>query len=111
MNDYLDVVTQDEIRKNFDFYALGSVVQIMIHQRYDILVDMIATTKLKLPVDKPLHLFGAGHPAMFALATFMGCDTFDEIIRVIPYLTRSLLPLPKLIYDVILVGIIKFKLE
>ncbi len=78
MNSYLDDVCKDEIRKHFNFYALGSVVQVMIHQRYDILVDMIATTKLKLPVDKPLHLFGAGHPAMFALATFLGCDTFDS---------------------------------
>lgn len=78
MDAYLDVVLKPEIRDQFSFYALGSVVQVMIQQRYDLLVDMIAHARSRLPVDKPLHLFGAGHPAMFALATFLGCDTFDS---------------------------------
>jgi 7-cyano-7-deazaguanine tRNA-ribosyltransferase len=39
---------------------------------------MIATAKMNLPVERPLHLFGAGHPAMFALAVALGCDLFDS---------------------------------
>lgn len=83
MTDYLQKITKPEIIDNFSFYALGSVVPIMIHQKYETLVKMIATTKTNLPVTKPLHLFGAGHPAMFALATFLGCDSFDSAAYVL----------------------------
>jgi 7-cyano-7-deazaguanine tRNA-ribosyltransferase len=33
---------------------------------------------MNLPVERPLHLFGAGHPFMFALAVALGCDLFDS---------------------------------
>jgi 7-cyano-7-deazaguanine tRNA-ribosyltransferase len=75
---YLDQVITAEILKKYSFFALGSVVQVMINQDYSTLVKMIITAKEKLPVKFPLHLFGAGHPAMFALAAYLGCDTFDS---------------------------------
>jgi 7-cyano-7-deazaguanine tRNA-ribosyltransferase len=50
----------------------------MERYRFDVLVDMIMTAKMNLPIDKPLHLFGAGHPLMFALAIALGCDLFDS---------------------------------
>lgn len=75
---YIDKINSNDILPHFSMYALGSVVPVMIKQDYETLVKMIATTKSKLPVTYPLHLFGAGHPAMFALATFLGCDTFDS---------------------------------
>jgi 7-cyano-7-deazaguanine tRNA-ribosyltransferase len=34
--------------------------------------------KMNLPLDRPLHLFGAGHPFMFSLAIALGCDLFDS---------------------------------
>ena len=46
--------------------------------RYDVLADMILTCKKGLPLERPLHLFGAGHPSMFALAVALGCDLFDS---------------------------------
>jgi 7-cyano-7-deazaguanine tRNA-ribosyltransferase len=78
LSDYLDKVTDPKIIDKFSFYALGSVVPVMINQDYVNLVKMIATARAKLPVTFPLHLFGAGHPAMFALAVFLGIDTFDS---------------------------------
>ena len=42
------------------------------------LADMILTAKKGLPLERPLHLFGAGHPSMFALAVALGCDLFDS---------------------------------
>jgi 7-cyano-7-deazaguanine tRNA-ribosyltransferase len=45
---------------------------------FDILVDMIIAAKMNLPPERPLHLFGAGHPFMFALAVALGCDLFDS---------------------------------
>jgi 7-cyano-7-deazaguanine tRNA-ribosyltransferase len=39
---------------------------------------MIMAAKMNLPLEKPLHLFGAGHPFMFSLAVALGCDLFDS---------------------------------
>ena len=29
-------------------------------------------------MSRPVHLFGCGHPMLFALASFLGCDVFDS---------------------------------
>jgi 7-cyano-7-deazaguanine tRNA-ribosyltransferase len=62
----------------FQIHALGSPTEVMEGYRFDVLVDMIMTAKMNLPIERPLHLFGAGHPAMFALAVALGCDFFDS---------------------------------
>jgi 7-cyano-7-deazaguanine tRNA-ribosyltransferase len=62
----------------FEIHALGSPTEVMESYRYDVLADMIMTAKMNLPVDRPLHLFGAGHPHMMALAVALGCDLFDS---------------------------------
>jgi 7-cyano-7-deazaguanine tRNA-ribosyltransferase len=62
----------------FQIYALGSPTEIMENYRFDILINMILTAKKNLPPEKPLHLFGAGHPLMFSLAVALGCDFFDS---------------------------------
>ncbi len=46
--------------------------------RYDDVVDVVAGAKRGLGSDAPVHLFGAGHPMMFALGVAMGCDLFDS---------------------------------
>ena len=63
---------------DFQIHALGSPTTVMQQYQYDKLVDMIMAAKLNLPADRPLHLFGAGHPMMFALAIALGCDIFDS---------------------------------
>jgi 7-cyano-7-deazaguanine tRNA-ribosyltransferase len=62
----------------FEIHALGSPTEVMERYRFDVLVDMIMTAKMNLPIEKPLHLFGAGHPFMLALAVALGCDFFDS---------------------------------
>ncbi|MFQ6053539.1 MAG: tRNA guanosine(15) transglycosylase TgtA [Candidatus Bathyarchaeia archaeon] len=62
----------------FQVYALGSPTQVMESYHFAFLVDMIMAAKLNLPPDRPLHLFGAGHPMMFSLAVALGCDMFDS---------------------------------
>jgi 7-cyano-7-deazaguanine tRNA-ribosyltransferase len=78
---YLNLVA-DSARKMgklpFDIHALGSPTEVMERYRFDVLVDMIMAAKMNLPIQKPLHLFGAGHPFMFALAVALGCDLFDS---------------------------------
>jgi 7-cyano-7-deazaguanine tRNA-ribosyltransferase len=46
--------------------------------RYADMIDVVAGAKRGLGADAPVHLFGAGHPMMFALAVAMGCDLFDS---------------------------------
>jgi 7-cyano-7-deazaguanine tRNA-ribosyltransferase len=62
----------------FNIHALGSPTEVMENYRYDVLADMILTAKINLPIERPLHLFGAGHPHMLALAVALGCDLFDS---------------------------------
>jgi len=63
---------------NFDIHALGSPTPVMERYLFDVLVDMIVAAKSNIPPDRPLHLFGAGHPFMFALVVLLGCDLFDS---------------------------------
>ena len=78
---YLDLVAESakEMGKlPFEIHALGSPTPVMEQYLIDTLVDMILTAKMNLPLERPLHLFGAGHPLMFALAVALGCDLFDS---------------------------------
>jgi len=62
----------------YQVHALGSPTEVMESYRFPVLVDMIMAAKRNLPPDRPLHLFGAGHPMMLSLAVALGCDLFDS---------------------------------
>jgi 7-cyano-7-deazaguanine tRNA-ribosyltransferase len=63
---------------DLDVFPVGAVVPLMNDYRYAEMVDVVAAAKRGLGADAPVHLFGAGHPMMFALAVAMGCDLFDS---------------------------------
>jgi len=63
---------------DLDVFPVGAVVPLMNDYRYGDTVDVVAAAKRGLGADAPVHLFGAGHPMMFALAVAMGCDLFDS---------------------------------
>ncbi|NJE75880.1 tRNA guanosine(15) transglycosylase TgtA [Thermococcus sp. ES12] len=63
---------------NFEIHPVGAVVPLMESYRYKDLVDVVIASKLGLRPDRPVHLFGAGHPMIFALAVAMGVDLFDS---------------------------------
>ncbi len=63
---------------SLDVFPVGAVVPLMNDYRYADMVDVVAAAKRGLGADAPVHLFGAGHPMMFALAVAMGCDLFDS---------------------------------
>ena len=78
---YLNLVAKsaEEMGKlPFRIHALGSPTPVMEQYLFNTLVDMILTAKQHLPLERPLHLFGAGHPFMFSLAVALGCDLFDS---------------------------------
>jgi 7-cyano-7-deazaguanine tRNA-ribosyltransferase len=61
-----------------DVHPIGGVVPLMEQYRYSELVDVIIASKKGLNPNRPVHLFGAGHPMVLALATLLGCDLFDS---------------------------------
>jgi len=78
----------------FQIHALGSPTPVMKQYFFDVLVDMVMTAKHNLTPERALHLFGAGHPFMFALIVALGCDLFDSAAYAIyarddRYLTES----------------------
>ena len=78
---HLDLVAKSAVEMGklpFQIHALGSPTEVMENYRFDVLVDMIMTAKMNLPIERPLHLFGAGHTIMFSLAIALGCDSFDS---------------------------------
>jgi len=78
---YLDLIAKSAKEMNnlpFDIHALGSPTPVMEQYLFDLLVDMIITAKMNVSSSRPFHLFGAGHPFMFALAVALGCDLFDS---------------------------------
>ena len=78
---HLDLVAKSAIEMSkmpFQIHALGSPTEVMESYHFNVLADMILTARKKLPPNRPLHLFGAGHPFMFSLAVALGCDLFDS---------------------------------
>ncbi|MHA1972064.1 MAG: tRNA guanosine(15) transglycosylase TgtA [Candidatus Hodarchaeales archaeon] len=78
---YLDLVKEScnaMRKKDFTVHPIGSVVPLLEQYDYESVVKMILTVKQNLPFNKPIHLFGAGHPMFFAIAVFLGIDIFDS---------------------------------
>lgn len=61
-----------------DMHPIGGIVPLMENQKYKHLINIILASKKGLPVNRPVHLFGAGHPLVFPIAVALGCDLFDS---------------------------------
>ncbi|MGC8681418.1 MAG: tRNA guanosine(15) transglycosylase TgtA, partial [Thermoplasmata archaeon] len=63
---------------DLDYYPIGGVVPLLESYRYSEIVDIVMASKLNIDFGKPVHLFGAGHPMVFAISALMGVDFFDS---------------------------------
>jgi 7-cyano-7-deazaguanine tRNA-ribosyltransferase len=61
-----------------EVHPIGGVVPLMENYRYSEVVEAIIASKKGLRPDRPVHLFGAGHPMIFPIAVMLGCDLFDS---------------------------------
>ncbi|MGC8975166.1 MAG: tRNA guanosine(15) transglycosylase TgtA [Thermoprotei archaeon] len=79
---YVDLVAKSarEASKieGYGMYAIGSPVTVLEKYGFSKVVDMVAVAKSILPLDKPVHLFGGGHPLIIPLMVALGVDTFDS---------------------------------
>lgn len=76
--DLRETAGEHAVGTGLDVFPIGAVVPLMNEYRYGEMVDIVAAAKRGLGPAAPVHLFGAGHPMMFALAVAMGCDLFDS---------------------------------
>ncbi|MHA1409678.1 MAG: tRNA guanosine(15) transglycosylase TgtA [Candidatus Odinarchaeia archaeon] len=77
-NDLIEYAAKEMSNLPFDIYAIGSPTQFLEQYNYSSIINMVMISKRVLPQNKPIHLFGAGHPIIFSLAVAMGCDIFDS---------------------------------
>jgi len=78
---YLDLLiksSREMSKLNFNIHPIGSVVPLLVKYDYSSLIEIIKTVKENIPENRPVHLFGAGHPMFFAMAVAMGVDLFDS---------------------------------
>jgi len=64
--------------EGFSIYAIGSPVLLMEKYEFSKVFEMILTAKKVVPIDKAVHLFGAGHPMIIPFAVALGVDMFDS---------------------------------
>jgi 7-cyano-7-deazaguanine tRNA-ribosyltransferase len=61
-----------------DVLAVGGVVPLMERYRFADLARAIEAARPALTPAAPVHLFGTGHPMLFAFAAMFGVDLFDS---------------------------------
>ncbi len=76
--DLRERAAEHAVGTGLDVFPVGAVVPLMNEYRFAETIDVVAAAKRGLGPAAPVHLFGAGHPMMFALAVAMGCDLFDS---------------------------------
>lgn len=65
-------------KMDFDLHPIGSVVPLLESYQYLDIIKAILMTKRTVPMNKPIHLFGAGHPLIMPVAVLLGIDIFDS---------------------------------
>ncbi|AAY80043.1 queuine tRNA-ribosyltransferase [Sulfolobus acidocaldarius DSM 639] len=95
---YLDLIEYSariaDMNQDYKMLALGSPTVLMQRYEYAPLIDMIYKSKSNVSRGKPFHLFGGGHPHIFAFAVALGVDTFDSASYILyardhRYMTRE----------------------
>jgi len=62
----------------FHIHGLGSPTEFLEGYRYQTILEMILISKKHIPPSRPVHLFGAGHPAILPYFVALGIDLFDS---------------------------------
>ena len=79
---YIDLVrfsAREAVKiKGYDMYAIGSPVTILEKYEFWRIIEMVVAAKTILPPDKPIHLFGGGHPLIIPFMVALGIDSFDS---------------------------------
>ena len=64
--------------RGFAIHPVGGIVPLMEKQRYRELFEILLAVRSTTPPNRPVHLFGCGHPMLFPMAIALGADLFDS---------------------------------
>jgi len=64
--------------RGFAIHPIGGIVPLMEQQRYRELFGIILASRSTIPRNRPIHMFGCGHPLLFPLSIALGVDIFDS---------------------------------
>ena len=64
--------------RGFTIHPIGGIVPLMENQKYKDLFRILLSAKSTIPPDRPIHLFGCGHPLLFPMSIALGVDIFDS---------------------------------
>jgi 7-cyano-7-deazaguanine tRNA-ribosyltransferase len=76
-----DLIERSALAMNameFDVHAVGGVVKLFNQYEFSTIARIVLSAKKTMDPSRPVHLFGAGHPMVFALFVALGCDMFDS---------------------------------
>jgi 7-cyano-7-deazaguanine tRNA-ribosyltransferase len=62
----------------FSVHPIGGIVPVMEQQRYKEYAKIMMSTLPYLPGNRPVHMFGCGHPMLFPMSIALGADLFDS---------------------------------
>jgi 7-cyano-7-deazaguanine tRNA-ribosyltransferase len=62
----------------FSVHPIGGIVPVMEQQRYKDYAKIMMATLPHLPPNRPVHMFGCGHPMLFPMSIALGADLFDS---------------------------------
>ncbi|MEM0372292.1 MAG: tRNA guanosine(15) transglycosylase TgtA [archaeon] len=77
-DDLLKRCAKEMASLDFAVHPIGSVVPLLVQYKFAPHIKIIRAAKEILPANRPVHLFGAGHPMFFAFAVALGVDLFDS---------------------------------
>ena len=63
---------------DFSIHPIGGIVPIMEQHRYREYAKIMLSTLPFLPSNRPVHMFGCGHPMLFPMSIALGADLFDS---------------------------------
>ena len=73
------MMAESEFQGNkFSIHPIGGIVPLMESQRYHDLIEIILSSSSELPANRPMHIFGCGHPMLFPMCIALGADLFDS---------------------------------
>ncbi len=67
----------------FSIHPIGGIVPVMEQQKYTHLAKIMLATKSNLSPNRPVHMFGCGHPMLFPMLIALGADLFDSAAYVL----------------------------
>ena len=63
---------------DFSVHPIGGIVPVMEQHRYKEYAKIMLSSLPNLPANRPVHMFGCGHPMLFPMSIALGADLFDS---------------------------------